>query len=174
MNWNKSESIILSIWRTMIYRKLTHTGRYLYFNSNHSTHVKRGLILNLHCRTTTICQNDEDLVKEISRPRSDLQLNGYPRSFIDSAINSKCSNRLNKEQKPLGSVYIPYVKGVSEKFNRVRNRYNIWTIFKFSHQNHAGKRLATDGTVHLQYPLWTWQKLHWRNRQTSSRAAPGT
>jgi hypothetical protein len=32
--------------------------------------------------------------------------------------------------KPMGSPYIPYVKGVSEKFKRIGNQYNIWTMFK--------------------------------------------
>jgi hypothetical protein len=31
-------------------------------------------------------------------------------------------------------VYIPYVKGVSEKFKRIGNRYNIGTIFKTKHK----------------------------------------
>jgi hypothetical protein len=62
--------------------------------------------------------------------RRDLQLNGYPQGFTDVAINSKGSSHPNKEKRPLGSVYIPYVKGVSEKFKRVRNCYNIRTIFR--------------------------------------------
>jgi hypothetical protein len=70
-----------------------------------------------------------DLVNEISSLRPDLQLNGYSQGFIDSVINSKGSNLLSKQEKPLGSVYIPYVKGVSEKFRHTGNRYNITTIF---------------------------------------------
>jgi hypothetical protein len=38
----------------------------------------------------------------------------------------------------------------------------------------ARKRSSTDSTVRLQHSLWMWQKLHWRNRQTSGRAAPWT
>jgi hypothetical protein len=53
--------------------------------------------------------------------------------LIDTGIKSKGSSRPNKEQQPLASVYIPYVKGVSEKFNRIGNRYNIRTIFKTKH-----------------------------------------
>jgi hypothetical protein len=98
---------------TKVYRKPIHTGRYLNFKSNHPPHVKRGLIQSLHNRPSTICQERQDLPKEISSLRRDLQLNGYPQDFIDSIINSKGSSRLNKEQKPLSSVYIPYVKGVS-------------------------------------------------------------
>jgi hypothetical protein len=72
------------------------------------------------------------MVKEISNLRSDLQLNGYPQNFIDSVIKFKGSSRLSKEQKPLGSVCIPYVKGVSEKFKRIGNWYNIRMIFKIN------------------------------------------
>jgi hypothetical protein len=115
---------------TKVYRKANHTGRYLKFNSNHLPHVKRGLIQSLHNRASTIFQERQDLAKESGNLRSDLQLNGYLQDFIDSVINSKGSSRLNEEQKSLGSVYIPYVNGVSEKFKRIGNRYNIRTIFK--------------------------------------------
>jgi hypothetical protein len=63
----------------------------------------------------------------------DLQFNGYSQGFIDLVINSRCSSHLNKEQKPMGSVYIPYVKGVSEKFKCIGDQYNIRTIFKTKH-----------------------------------------
>jgi hypothetical protein len=118
---------------TRVYRKPTHTGRYLNLNSNHPPHVKRGLIQSLHHRASTICHERQDLVKEISSVRRDLQLNGYRQGFIDSVINSKGCSRLTEERKPLGSVYIPYVKGVSEKFRRIGNRYNIRTILKTKH-----------------------------------------
>jgi hypothetical protein len=52
---------------------------------------------------------------------------------IDSVINSKGISHLNKVQKPLNSVYIPYVKGVSGKFKCIGNQYNIKTIFKTKH-----------------------------------------
>jgi hypothetical protein len=79
--------------------------------------------------------------------------------FIDSVFNSKGSSRPEKEEKSLGYVYIPYVKGVSEKFKRIGNRYNIKTIFRTKHT--------------LRHSLMkTRQKLHWRNRQTVCRAAP--
>jgi hypothetical protein len=104
---------------TKVYRKLTHTGRYLSFKSNHPSHVKRGLIRSLHNRTSTICHKQQDLVNEISNVRCDLQLTAYPQGFIDSVINSKGSSRLNKEVRPLGSFCIPYVKGVSEKFKHI-------------------------------------------------------
>jgi hypothetical protein len=71
---------------TKVYRKPTHTGRCLNFNSNHPPYVKRGLIQSLHNRASTICQERQYLVKEISSLRSDLQFNGYPQDFADSVI----------------------------------------------------------------------------------------
>jgi hypothetical protein len=118
---------------TQVYRKHTHTGPYLNFESNHLPYVKRGLIQNLHSRASTICQDRQDLAKEINNLRHDLQLNGYPQGFIDSVINSKGSSRPKTEEKPLDSLYIPYVKGISEKFKRIGNRYNIRTIFGTKH-----------------------------------------
>jgi hypothetical protein len=89
---------------TKVYRKLTHTGRYLNFRYNHPPHVKRGLIQSIHNRASTICQEPQELFNEISNLKHDLQLSSYPQGFIDSVINSKGSSHLNTEEKPLGSV----------------------------------------------------------------------
>jgi hypothetical protein len=69
---------------------------------------------------------------EVNNLRRDLQLSGYSQGFIDSIIRSKGSSRQKKkEEKPLGTVYIPYVKGISEKFKHIGNQYNIRTVFYF-------------------------------------------
>jgi hypothetical protein len=114
---------------TKVYRKPTHTGQHLNFNSNHPLHVEKSLIQSLLKRAFIICQG---LCNEISTLRHDLQLNGYPGGFTDSAINSK-GRSCPSEVKSLGTVYIPYVKGVSEKFKCIENRYNIRTIFRTKH-----------------------------------------
>jgi hypothetical protein len=77
---------------TQVYRKPSHTARYLNFKSNHLPHMKRGLIQSLHNRVSTICQERQYLAKEINNLRHDLPLKGYPQSFIDSVINPKGSS----------------------------------------------------------------------------------
>jgi hypothetical protein len=84
-------------------------------------------------RAMSICKEGQDLFNEISNLRRGLRLNGYPQVFTDSVFNSKGSCRPNKEEKPLGSVYIRYLKGVSEKLKRIGNRYNIRKVFKTKH-----------------------------------------
>jgi hypothetical protein len=118
---------------TKIYRKLAHTGRYLNLKSNHLPHVKRGLVQSLQKRASTICQEQQDLFNEITILRRDLQLSGYHQVFINSVINSKGNSHPNTEEKPLGSVYILYVKGVSQKFTFIGNRYNIGRLYKTEH-----------------------------------------
>jgi hypothetical protein len=75
--------------------------------------------------------------------RCDLQLSGYSQGFIDSVIRSKGRSRQKKkEEKPLETVYIPYVKGISEKFKRIGNQYNIKTVFKLNtlYNGHLGEQ----------------------------------
>ncbi|PNF26841.1 hypothetical protein B7P43_G17376 [Cryptotermes secundus] len=97
---------------TQVYRKPTHTGLYLNFNSNHPQDVKRGLIESLHDRASNICQDRRDLVKEINNLRHDLQMNGYTKGFTDSVINSKGNSRPKKGNNPLCSVYTRFVPKV--------------------------------------------------------------
>jgi hypothetical protein len=54
---------------------------------------------------------------------------------------------VDKEEMPLGSVYIPYVKGISEIFNDVGNHYNLRTVFKTKYTfrySHRRTRLERD------------------------------
>jgi hypothetical protein len=104
---------------TRVYRKPTHTDRYLKFESNHLPYVKKGLIQSLHKRAITICQDQQDLRKEIVNLRRDLQRNGYPRSIIDSVMNSKGSSQQNQEEKK--SVGFVYISHMSKEFQKNSN-----------------------------------------------------
>ena len=42
-----------------MYRKKTHTDRYIHFNSNHHNEVKRGVIKCLKTRASRICEKGE-------------------------------------------------------------------------------------------------------------------
>jgi hypothetical protein len=74
------------------------------------------------------------LAHEVNNLKHDLQLNGFPPKLINTVINNTGgNNQLRNEVKPIGSVVIPYVKGISDKFKWIGNRYNIRTIFKTKH-----------------------------------------
>jgi hypothetical protein len=113
---------------TKVYRKPTHTCCYLHFKSNHPHHVKRGIVRNLVNRAKIICQNHKDFNNEIKTIRHDLMLSEYPEEFVDST-----RNRPSPDTVYQGTVVIPYAKGISEKFRRIGNRFNLRTIFKTKH-----------------------------------------
>jgi hypothetical protein len=61
---------------TKVYRKPTHTGRYLNFKSDHLQHVKRGVVYSLVNRAKVICQEQKDFNREIKTIKYDLMNNG--------------------------------------------------------------------------------------------------
>jgi hypothetical protein len=57
-------------------------------------------------------------------------LNEYQKELVDSVIKPSRSNRPSSYIIYHGTVTIPYVKGISEKFRRIANRFNVRTVFK--------------------------------------------
>ena len=67
--------------QTSVYRKPTHTGRYLNFESNHPPSVKRSVVKSLISRTEYVSRNDGK-EEEAHKITVDLLANNYPRNFI--------------------------------------------------------------------------------------------
>jgi hypothetical protein len=119
---------------TTVYKKHTHTGRYLLFRSNHPLHVKQALVQSLYDRALSNCQEQRNFVTEVQNVKHDLWKNGYPKHFVDTTINIfEKKNYPSTQSKEACTVVIPYVKGISDKFKRIGNKYNIKTIFKTKH-----------------------------------------
>jgi hypothetical protein len=97
---------------------MVHTGRYLRFKSNHPHYVKRGVVQSLGNRA-----KGENIVH-------DLVLNEYPKEFVDSVLKLSARKRPSSDTVYQATVDIPCVKGTSEKFRRIGNRFNLGTVFK--------------------------------------------
>ena len=67
-----------------IYRKPTHTDRYLNFSSHHPHHVKESVLSCLFHRARTIAQGEHTQVEE-DHPRGVLEGNRYPEAFVKMA-----------------------------------------------------------------------------------------
>ena len=65
-----------------VYRKPTHTNRYVQFTSDHPTSVKSGVIDCLVQRATIVSSNDELLEKELDTIREAMEQNNYPKHFV--------------------------------------------------------------------------------------------
>ena len=113
-----------------VYRKPTHTDRYLHFSSHHPLHVKRGVVRCLFNRAENIAQG-EDIIREQQHIREVLTINGYPSPFIHNAITPRTPTE--EREPPQARIFIPYVAGLSEDIRRICSRYEIKTIFRSSH-----------------------------------------
>ena len=119
-----------------VYRKPTHTDRYLDFQSHHPSHVKRGLVRCLYDRARSITTRQDNLKKEECHLAEVLKQNGYPSSFIRS---SSVPSRRNVEvtEAPLLEggrrpplVMLPYTEGVSEDIRRVCRKFGLKVVFR--------------------------------------------
>ena len=64
-----------------VYRKPTHTDRYLQYTSHHPLHVKRGAAMSLFHRARTLVMGDT-IKKEDKHVTEVLKANGYPTHII--------------------------------------------------------------------------------------------
>jgi hypothetical protein len=121
---------------TTVYKKPTHAGRYPSFQSNHPLHAKQGIDQSLYNRAFTNCQEQKDFVTEVQNVKHYLWRNGYPKHFVDTTVNKfGKKNYPSTQLKESCTIVIPYVKGISDKFERIGNKYNK-TIFETKHTLH--------------------------------------
>ena len=121
---------------TDVYRKPTHTGRYLNYASNHPDSAKRAVVRSLIDRTNYIKVEDHPCREaEERRIHNDLTMNGYPSSFIQKTIQkSRVSQQKGKtkgsDTTTTTTATIPYVRGLSETISRILTPLGIRTVMK--------------------------------------------
>jgi hypothetical protein len=110
-----------------VYRKSTHTNKYLSFSSHNPNQSKRAVFKSLLDRAKNIPSTISNQRNE--RVMKDLALNGYSSKFIQQTSQpTETPNRLNNN--PLGFTCIPYIRGVSEQTKRVLCSAAVRTAYK--------------------------------------------
>jgi len=150
-----------------LYRKLTNSGRYLNFFSNHPIEHKKGVVMNLFDRTLWLSHpnfQEKNMVETINI----LINNGYPLQLIFSTINNRIKylstsgiKQHPKEERSSNNKQfftIPYVKNISENFKRVAKKYNLNLAFSttnsFSNFIKTGKdRLSVSSHCNVVYRI---------------------
>ena len=99
-----------------VYRKNTHTDRYLPFESHHPAHVKRGVVRSLVRRAENVSTHNESLKKEMGHLRMVLRANGYPSNLVQPSkprtADDPEKDVEDDEDKPIATAIIPYSKGM--------------------------------------------------------------
>lgn len=113
---------------TSVYRKVTDSGRYLHYDSNHPQCTKTGIASTLLHRAKSHCHKKQDQNQEEVFIEKTLVNNGYPNNFVKKLINKK-TRVIEEKEKPEATVCIPYVRGLSEKIQRIGRNVNLRTVF---------------------------------------------
>ena len=113
---------------TKVYRKPTHTERYLSFDSHHPVAHKKAVIKSLTDRAKTIPSSVDQQSKEMKHVIAALSANGYPKRFVIDASKPKRPSPQTPATAPddkKSFCILPYVKGTTEPIKRILNNYNI-------------------------------------------------
>ena len=130
MVWDYSNTSEL-FWfvEEQVFRKATHTNKYLAYKSHHPAQHKRSVINTLLHRANTIPSNHTLKMDEMKCFQESLQINGYPAKFMERAAAPR-SNPRSGEPEHTGLAVAPYVKGVSDQVKRALQQSGVKTVFK--------------------------------------------
>ena len=125
--------------KTTVYRKKTHTDQYLNFSSHHPLHHKQGVVRTLIDRADALCSDPADKTEEYNHVSTALQRCGYSSKVIQNVIQGrtkstskpkKSSGNISSSKERKTMVVVPYVKGLSEKVQRIFKRHGIHCAMK--------------------------------------------
>ena len=126
-----------------IYRKSTHTDRYLDFNSHHEYKEKVSAANTLLHRALNLPSSESGKALETNRISSTLRSNGYPKKTISEIINKKLATNAAPNHIPTPEdlvrmffrwadpennnnfVVLPYIKGTTEPVLRILKQHDI-------------------------------------------------
>jgi hypothetical protein len=114
-----------------VYRKPTHTNRYLNAKSHHHPAQIASIPITLSIRSKRIA-DAENLNNEYKILENALLKNGFDRSDILKAWNRNPGDKKaasKDKERALGTAFLPYVKGTTDRIRKILSKENINTIF---------------------------------------------
>ncbi|XP_059049894.1 uncharacterized protein LOC131844916 [Achroia grisella] len=111
-----------------VYRKPTHTDRYLHATSHHHPRHLDSVVSSLVNRAYDLCDKIQ-IKEELLHVEGVLRNNGYN---IDI---SRWRHKHNKSSRPKSckverqKTFLPYIKGVTDKISRLLSKYSVDTVF---------------------------------------------
>ena len=125
-----------------VYRKSTHTDRYLDFYSHHEKKHKISTASTLLNSASNLPSTSAGKSKELIYVSNALESNGYPPSFISNILKKKPPPETTPSPEELvgmflkwadpsnsdsGFAVLPYIKGLTEPLSRLRRNNGIRT-----------------------------------------------
>ena len=111
---------------TSFHRKLTHTDKYLAFDSHHPICHKKSVAKTLLRRADCLSSSLDSKAEERKYVFNVLEANGYTKTFLrDGQKPVTTRNTLDEREPTAGFAAIPYIQGVTEPIKRILNCHNV-------------------------------------------------
>ena len=114
-----------------MYRKPTHTDRYLHAKSHHP--AQKQSAINSFVHRAFIISDKEHLQTELNHLKTALQKNGHDKKdIIIKTINKHANKTTDSDTQSDERILsiLTCVKGIINRISRILNKHNIRTIFK--------------------------------------------
>ena len=120
---------------TNIYRKPTHSERYLNFKSEHPLEHKSAVVNALTHRANSLIRDENKKRMELKHIQNVLTLNGYPNWLLNRKLKIKsdlpsATPATRNAVETRGIAILPYVPKFLEKLKLILLRHGIRTVFK--------------------------------------------
>ena len=151
-----------------VYRKPTHTDRYLDFSSHHDKKHKISTASTLLFRASSLPTSHEGKIRETSHVIAALEANGYPSSVISTILNKKPPSPTVPPPEELVSMFfkwvdpsdthkgfacLPYVSGLTEPLTRLPRKNEIRVVNKPFKTLQQEFRLRSSDNHHISNPM---------------------
>ena len=117
---------------TSVFCKKTHTNNYLNVSAHHPAKVFRGVVQCLRVRAEKVCGGRKRW-QEIQHLRQVFMANGYPGAVVKNNLRGRTTPTITtvETDSPPKLLHIPYVKGVSERIERMCKPLGVKTVMPF-------------------------------------------
>ena len=130
MSWLTHRNDQLS---TAVYRKPTHTDRYILYHSHHHPRMLTGVIIQgMRDRALQVCDNTSRQ-PEMEHLARVFEANGFPEKLVRKTLTKPQRQQTHKpeeKEEPLKTLHLYYVRGPSEKFEKTCGPLGVKAIFK--------------------------------------------
>ena len=111
---------------TNVYRKPTHTDKYLTFDSHHPICHKKSVAKTSPRRADCLPSSLNSKAEERKYVSNVLKANGYIKTFLLNCQKPVITSSTPDEREPAtGFAVIPYTQGVTEPIKRILNSQNV-------------------------------------------------
>ena len=115
---------------TSVYRKPTHTDRYLDFTSHHPSVHKAAVVKTLFSRADALSSSSTLIQQEHCVIARSLDANNYPRTFVSRHSRRGRSDTPSDDREIKYTIVLPYIRGFSEAVERMFSPEDVRVVHR--------------------------------------------